>query len=56
MNEVLAALLGLVVAFTIGAVCRKFDIPVPAPPELLGAFLVVVMTLGYMTGTYLQGL
>jgi XapX domain-containing protein len=31
----------------IGAGCRYFDIPVPSPPVLPGALLVVVMTLGY---------
>jgi XapX domain-containing protein len=40
-------LIGLVVAFCIGAGCRYFDIPVPSPPVLPGALLVVAMTLGY---------
>ncbi|MBC8166596.1 MAG: XapX domain-containing protein [Bryobacteraceae bacterium] len=31
----------------IGAGCRFFDVPVPSPPVLPGALLVVVMTLGY---------
>ncbi len=40
-------LIGAVVAFVVGAGCRFFDIPVPSPPVLPGALLVVVMTLGY---------
>jgi XapX domain-containing protein len=40
----LAILLGVI----IGAGCRWFDVPVPSPPRLLGALLVVAMILGYM--------
>jgi XapX domain-containing protein len=40
-------LVGAIVAFLIGAGCRYFDIPVPSPPVLPGAVLVVAMTLGY---------
>jgi XapX domain-containing protein len=40
-------LIGGMVAFLIGAGCRYFDIPVPSPPVLPGALLVVAMTLGY---------
>ena len=39
--------IGLIVGFVIGAACRLFDIPVPSPPKLVGALLVVAMTLGY---------
>jgi len=35
-------------ALLIGAGCRWFDIPVPSPPKLAGALLIVAMTLGYM--------
>ena len=41
--------IGLLVGFTLGAVCRWLDIPVPSPPKLLGALLVVATTIGYMT-------
>ncbi len=41
-------LLGLLVGLLIGAGCRWFDIPVPSPPRLVGALLVVAMTIGYM--------
>src|SRR5450432_3310376 len=40
-------LIGAVVALLIGAGCRYFDIPVPSPPVLPGALLVVAMTVGY---------
>lgn len=39
--------LGLVLGFVIGASCRLFGIPSPAPSVLTGALLVVAMTLGY---------
>jgi XapX domain-containing protein len=40
--------IGLTLGFTLGFACRFFDIPVPSPPKLLGAFLVVAVTVGYM--------
>jgi XapX domain-containing protein len=39
---------GLVLGLLIGAGCRWFGVPVPSPPQLLGALLVVAMTVGYM--------
>jgi XapX domain-containing protein len=42
------SLIGLTVAFLLGAGCRFFDLPVPSPPRMLGAFLVVAVTAGYM--------
>jgi XapX domain-containing protein len=44
MNEII----GLVLGLAIGAACRWFDIPVPAPPRITGALLVVAMTLGFL--------
>ncbi|GDX98441.1 hypothetical protein LBMAG48_08450 [Phycisphaerae bacterium] len=41
--------IGLILAFLIGAGCRVFDIPAPAPPMLTGALLVFAMTGGYMS-------
>jgi XapX domain-containing protein len=41
-------LLAILLGVLIGAGCRWFDVPVPSPPRLLGALLVVAMTLGYM--------
>lgn len=40
-------LLGVCVSFLVGAGCRFFDIPVPAPPVIPGALLVFAMTVGY---------
>ena len=41
--------IGLLLAFVVGAGCRWFDLPVPSPPKLLGALLVVATTMGYIT-------
>jgi XapX domain-containing protein len=38
---------GFLLSFLIGAGCRFFGIPSPAPNAILGALLVVAMTLGY---------
>jgi len=40
--------IGFVIAFAVGAACRWFDLPVPAPPKLIGAMLVLTTTVGYM--------
>lgn len=39
---------GLLLAFAIGVACRLAGIPLPAPPVLIGAVLVLAMTLGYV--------
>lgn len=39
--------LGLLLAFGIGVLCRVADVPLPAPPVLIGALLVVAMSSGY---------
>jgi XapX domain-containing protein len=41
-------LLALALGLGIGLGCRWFDLPLPAPPRLVGALLVVAMTLGFM--------
>lgn len=40
--------LGLLLALAIGVACRVATIPLPAPPVLIGALLVLAMTLGYV--------
>ena len=40
--------IGLILGLAIGAACRWFDIPSPSPPKLMGALLVVAMTVGYI--------
>jgi len=39
---------GLLLGLAIGLGCRWLGIPVPAPPMLVGASLVVAMTSGYL--------
>ena len=39
---------GLTLALAIGIACRLAGIPLPAPPVLIGALLVLAMTLGYV--------
>jgi XapX domain-containing protein len=46
---------GLIIGLLIGAGCRWFDIPVPSPPKLVGALLVVAMTVGYMLLDWVLG-
>lgn len=41
-------LLALTLGLSIGLGCRWFDLPLPAPPRLVGALLVVAMTLGFI--------
>jgi XapX domain-containing protein len=40
--------LGFVLAFAIGIGCRVAGLPLPAPPVLIGALLVVAMSAGYV--------
>ncbi|MBZ4397142.1 XapX domain-containing protein [Myxococcus sp. AS-1-15] len=49
------ALFGVALALLIGAGCRLLDIPLPAPPKLQGALLVVAMTVGFLLGERLLG-
>ena len=43
-----SALIGILLGFLIGAGCRWFDLPLPAPPRIVGALLVVAMTVGFL--------
>ena len=40
--------IGIVLAFALGFACRAFGITSPAPPLILGALLVMTMTIGYI--------
>jgi XapX domain-containing protein len=42
------SMIGIVLAFALGFACRAFGIPSPAPPLILGALLVMTMTIGYI--------
>ena len=44
----IASLIGLALGILIGVGCRWFDLPLPAPPRIVGALLVVFMTLGFL--------
>lgn len=44
----LSIMLGVMVGLLIGAGCRWADLPSPAPPGIVGALLVVMMTLGHV--------
>jgi|GEM_PF-643000 XapX domain-containing protein len=48
-------LAGVALALGIGLACRLLDIPVPAPPRLQGALLVVAMTLGFLAADRVLG-
>ncbi|WP_373089064.1 DUF1427 family protein [Sneathiella sp.] len=43
------AVIGIIVALSIGIVCRIAGLPLPAPPVVVGALLVIAMTVGYIT-------
>jgi len=45
---------GLIMGLGIGAICRYFDLPLPAPPNITGSLLVLAMTLGFLTGNYIN--
>jgi XapX domain-containing protein len=45
MGKIVSALF---LGFLIGIGCRYFDIPLPSPPKLIGALVVLSMTLGYV--------
>jgi XapX domain-containing protein len=38
----------LALGMSIGIACRWFDLPLPAPPKLVGALLVLAITLGFV--------
>jgi XapX domain-containing protein len=48
-----ASIIGLLLGLGVGAGCRFFDIPSPAPPRLLGAFMLLAMTLGFVGADHL---
>lgn len=48
-------LIAVALGLAIGVACRWFDLPLPAPPKMVGALLVVSITLGYILGGQLQG-
>jgi XapX domain-containing protein len=47
--------LGFLLAFGIGAACRWFGVPLPAPPNLVGASLVLAISVGFLVTDRLMG-
>jgi len=47
--------LGLLLGFVIGIFCRYAGVPLPAPPALPGALLVLSMTIGFLIADRLAG-
>jgi XapX domain-containing protein len=50
-----SAAVGLLLGLLVGAGCRWFDIPSPAPPRLIGAALLLAMTLGFVAADHVLG-
>ncbi len=44
----LKLIIGIVIAILIGAACRYFKLPVPAPPTIYGVLLILAITIGYI--------
>jgi XapX domain-containing protein len=45
--------IGLVLGLVVGAGCRFFDIPSPAPRRFIGACLLLAMTLGFVVADHI---
>ncbi|HUB13840.1 MAG TPA: DUF1427 family protein [Acetobacteraceae bacterium] len=45
--------IGVLLGVAVGACCRFFGIPSPAPPHLTGAAILVAMTLGFLAAGWL---
>ena len=48
-------LVAVALGLGIGCACRWFDLPLPAPPKLVGALLVVAITVGFAGADFLLG-
>jgi XapX domain-containing protein len=44
--------LGILVALAIGAIVRLLRLPIPSPPTIAGALMVLALTLGYLAMGY----
>ena len=42
------AIVGIAVALAIGALVRLLRLPIPSPPTVTGALMVLALTLGYL--------
>jgi XapX domain-containing protein len=48
-------IIGLALCLAVGGGCRYFDIPSPAPPRVIGAGLLLAMTLGVVIADTIMG-
>lgn len=46
-------MIGLLVALAIGAIVRMLRLPIPSPPTITGALMVLALTAGYLLTDYL---
>lgn len=44
----LKLIFGFIIAILVGAGCRYFNLPVPAPPSLIGAGLIFAISIGFI--------
>jgi XapX domain-containing protein len=44
---------GIAVAMLIGGLVRLLKLPIPAPPTIVGALMVLAMTVGYLLTNWL---
>ena len=47
--------IAIALGLAIGGFCRVVDLPLPAPPKLVGALLVLAMTLGFLGADWVLG-
>ncbi len=47
------AWLGIIIALLIGGLVRLLRLPIPAPPTVVGALMVLAMTVGYLLVNWL---
>jgi XapX domain-containing protein len=51
----LPGLAGIGIGVAIGAFCRLTNIPVPAPQHIIGAVILIAMTLGFIIASRIVG-
>jgi len=47
--------ISIALGLAIGIGCRWFDLPLPAPPKIVGSLLVVSMTMGFLVVNHVLG-
>ncbi|HSR51697.1 MAG TPA: DUF1427 family protein [Acidobacteriota bacterium] len=55
MSFTVKVVISVLIGIGIGAACRWFKLPVPAPPTLIGALLVTSITVGYQVTDHWLG-